>query len=280
MFGGHPVETAKTAAAHDYLRARATAEDAGSKCLPETEIAVLPDQPPTSLRRHELRSPITGRVAERRVDLGALVGREGQESELYVIADLSEVWADLAVSPAELSNIQEGQVITLFAGASGERAKAKVIFVSPLLDKDTRTARVVALLPNPTHQWRPGSFATAEFHSRRSPPASSSPSSPSSGATPVRVKDVADVAIGRELRTGSASVNGHEAVLGTALMLVGGNSWTVAAAADAKIKEINKSLPPGIQARTLLNRTRLVDATIKVTCLKPAPSIKLFWLSH
>ena len=106
------------------------------------------------------------------------------------------------------------------------------------------------------------------------------PTSPSSGATPVRVKDVADVAIGRELRTSSASVNGHEAVLGTALMLVGGNSWTVAAAADAKIKEINKSLPPGIQARTLLNRTRLVDATIKVTCLKPAPSIKLFWLSH
>ena len=72
IFGGHPVETAKTAAAHDYLRARATAEDAGSKCLPETEIAVLPDQPPASLRRHELRSPITGRVAERRVDLGAL----------------------------------------------------------------------------------------------------------------------------------------------------------------------------------------------------------------
>jgi multidrug efflux pump subunit AcrB len=160
------------------------------------------------------------------------------------------------VSPAELSNIQEGQVITLFAGASGERAKAKVIFVSPLLDKDTRTARVVALLPNPTHQWRPGSFVPAEFHSRRSRPASSSPSSPSSGATPVRIKDVADVA-GRELRTGSASVNGHEAVLGTALMPVGSNSRTVAAAADAKIKEINKSLPPGIRARTLLNRTQL-----------------------
>src|SRR5262249_39000701 len=82
------------------------------------------------------------------------------------------------------------------------------------------------------------------------------------GATPVRVRDVAEVAIGRELRTGSASVNGHEAVLGTALMLVGGNSRTVAAAADARIREINKSLPPGIQARTLLNRTQLVDATI------------------
>src|SRR5213080_2809744 len=51
------------------------------------------------------------------------------------------------------------------------------------------------------------------------------------GAVPVRIKDVAEVALGRELRTGSASVNGREVVLGTALMLVGGNSRTVAAAA-------------------------------------------------
>ena len=82
------------------------------------------------------------------------------------------------------------------------------------------------------------------------------------GGTPVRVKDVADVVLGRELRTGSASVNGREAVLGTALMLVGGNSRTVAAAADARIKEVNRTLPPGIAARTVLNRTQLVDGTI------------------
>ena len=62
------------------------------------------------------------------------------------------------------------------------------------------------------------------------------------GAVPVRIKDVADVTLGRELRTGSASVNGREVVLGTALMLIGGNSRTVAAAADAKIKEINRTL--------------------------------------
>src|SRR6266700_1825429 len=82
------------------------------------------------------------------------------------------------------------------------------------------------------------------------------------GAVPVRVKDVAEVALGRELRTGSASVNGREVVLGTALMLIGGNSRTVAAAADARIKEIGRTLPPGIYAHTVLNRTQLVDATI------------------
>jgi cobalt-zinc-cadmium resistance protein CzcA len=80
---------------------------------------------------------------------------------------------------------------------------------------------------------------------------------------PVRIKDVAEVTIGRELRTGSASVNGREVVLGTALMLIGGNSRTVAAAADAKIKEISRTLPPGIYAHTVLNRTQLVDATIE-----------------
>ena len=82
------------------------------------------------------------------------------------------------------------------------------------------------------------------------------------GGVPVRIKDVAEVTLGRELRTGSASVNGREVVLGTALMLIGGNSRTVAAAADAKIKEINRTLPPSIRARAVLNRTDLVDATI------------------
>ena len=70
------------------------------------------------------------------------------------------------------------------------------------------------------------------------------------GDTPLRVKDLAEVSIGRELRTGSASLDGHEAVLGTALMLVGGNSRTVSAAAAAKIEAINKALPPGIVAKT------------------------------
>jgi cobalt-zinc-cadmium resistance protein CzcA len=83
------------------------------------------------------------------------------------------------------------------------------------------------------------------------------------GGVPVRIKDVAEVTLGRELRTGSASVDGREVVLGTALMLVGGNSRTVAAAADDKIKEINRTLPPSIRAQAVLNRTELVDATIR-----------------
>jgi cobalt-zinc-cadmium resistance protein CzcA len=83
------------------------------------------------------------------------------------------------------------------------------------------------------------------------------------GDIPIHVKDVAEVTIGRDLRLGSASMNGREAVLGTVLMLVGGNSRTVAAAVDAKIDEINRTLPPSIRVRTVLNRTQLVDATVR-----------------
>ncbi|WP_158810910.1 efflux RND transporter permease subunit [Beijerinckia sp. L45] len=79
---------------------------------------------------------------------------------------------------------------------------------------------------------------------------------------PIQVKDVATIAIGRDLRTGSASENGKEAVIGTALMLIGGNSRTVATTVDDKIKLIAKALPPGVEIQTVLDRTRLVDATI------------------
>jgi cobalt-zinc-cadmium resistance protein CzcA len=82
------------------------------------------------------------------------------------------------------------------------------------------------------------------------------------GGITIYLKDIATVGIGKELRTGSASENGYEVVVGTALMLIGENSRTVSQAVDEKITEINKSLPEGIHAKTVLNRTKLVDRTI------------------
>lgn len=84
----------------------------------------------------------------------------------------------------------------------------------------------------------------------------------SRGGIPIHINDVATVAFGKELRTGSASENGHEVVVGTAMMLKGANSRIVAKAVDDKINHINQSLPEGIKAKTVLNRTKLVDATI------------------
>ena len=79
----------------------------------------------------------------------------------------------------------------------------------------------------------------------------------------IRVSDVATVGIGRAPRLGTATRDGHEAVLGTALMIAGGNSRTVAQAAAARLEEVNKSLPPGIVAEPVLDRSQLVNATIR-----------------
>lgn len=80
---------------------------------------------------------------------------------------------------------------------------------------------------------------------------------------PIHIHDIAQVGIGKELRTGSASENGEEVVVGTALMLIGANSRTVSEAVDQKMLQINKGLPEGIKAKTVLNRTKLVNATIE-----------------
>jgi cobalt-zinc-cadmium resistance protein CzcA len=80
---------------------------------------------------------------------------------------------------------------------------------------------------------------------------------------PVRVSDVATVVIGGEIRTGSASEKGREVVIGTALMLIGSNSRTVAAAIGARLDQVRRTLPPGIEIQTVLDRTKLVNATIE-----------------
>ncbi|WP_068075100.1 efflux RND transporter permease subunit [Novosphingobium lentum] len=82
------------------------------------------------------------------------------------------------------------------------------------------------------------------------------------GGLPIAVKDVANVKIGGELRTGAASQNGHEAVIGTALMLIGENSRVVARAVGERLDGIGKSLPPGIKVTTVLDRSKLVNATV------------------
>ena len=80
---------------------------------------------------------------------------------------------------------------------------------------------------------------------------------------PIRVRDVAEVGEGPELRMGAATQNGREVVLGTVFMLVGANSRNVAQAAAAKLDEANRSLPDGVKAHAVYDRTALVDRTIR-----------------
>jgi len=82
------------------------------------------------------------------------------------------------------------------------------------------------------------------------------------GSVPIRVGDVAEVREGKDLRTGAATLNGQETVLGTTMLLIGENSRTVAQRVASKLEEIAKSLPDGVVARAVYDRTHLVEATI------------------
>ncbi len=80
---------------------------------------------------------------------------------------------------------------------------------------------------------------------------------------PIRVRDVAEVGLGQELRTGAATHNGEETVLGTTFMLLGENSRKVSHDVGKRMADVNRSLPAGVVANTVYDRTVLVDAAIE-----------------
>jgi membrane fusion protein, heavy metal efflux system len=127
----------------------------------ETEVAALPDEPETALRRQEVRAPISGRVVDRKVDLGAAVGRDNLETELFTVADLDRVWVELAVGPSDLPRVAEGQIVSVAGHGLPKRTVGKIVFVGPIVDKETHSARVVAEIANPDGNWRPGSLVQA-----------------------------------------------------------------------------------------------------------------------
>jgi membrane fusion protein, heavy metal efflux system len=155
-----------------FLRSRNLAAQAGMRLniarqklfalgLAQEEIVALPNEPEALLRRQEVRSPMAGRVVERKVDLGTAVGRDNLETELFVIADLSHVWVEVSVSPADLPTVKESQPAQISARGIAERAEGKVIFISPMIERDSRSAHAVVQIDNSDGVWRPGSFVAA-----------------------------------------------------------------------------------------------------------------------
>jgi membrane fusion protein, heavy metal efflux system len=128
--------------------------------LTEQEIAGLQNVPEASLRRQEIRSPIAGRVLERKAELGVVVGRDNLETDLFVVADLDRTWAELSVSPEEAA-FRIDQIVSVSARGIKDKAEGKVIYVSPIVDRDTHKVHVVAEINNKDGIWRPGLFVSA-----------------------------------------------------------------------------------------------------------------------
>lgn len=108
------------------------------------------------LRFHELRSPLDGRVIGRELTLGEYVDAT---HSAFTVADLSLVWVETAIAPADLPFVTEGQSANIMG--SGGKAEGKLIFVSPAIDPETRAAKAIIELENKDGKWRPGEFANA-----------------------------------------------------------------------------------------------------------------------
>ena len=196
----HELWDKKVSAEQQFLRARTALVEAQLKVdlarqklsalgVPDDEVTGLAAKPPPTklaasedehmvglrrapvlgLQRYSLRAPISGRVIERKVDVGSPVNDEGQEKEIYTIADLSRVWVELAVPTGDLAAIKEGQEVTLTPGPEGKGSPGRIVFVSPMLNQDTRSAKVIAAVDNPDLAWRPGSFATVRVSVEEQP---------------------------------------------------------------------------------------------------------------
>jgi Cu(I)/Ag(I) efflux system membrane fusion protein len=105
------------------------------------------------------RSPLTGTVLQKMAVQGQYV-TEG--TELYLLADLSSVWLVAQVYEYELARLRVGQPAEVsVSGLSGETLSGRIVFIEPVLDRDTRSAGVRIVLPNPKGSLRPGTFANA-----------------------------------------------------------------------------------------------------------------------
>ena len=159
----------KVSAEQDFLKARTDWQEAQIRLdlarqklaaigLGGAEIEALPRQPIEALRRQEVHAPIAGRITARPKMLGDAVSAE---AEVYTMADLSTVWVEMAVPPTDLAFVKEGMTARI-RGEGEARGEGRIVFLSPVLDPETRSARAVVEVPNPDGAFRPGGFVTAD----------------------------------------------------------------------------------------------------------------------
>lgn len=161
----------KISAERDYLSATRDAEEAAlAEATARQKLLALGDSPAfldglaaapaDTLPRFEVRAPADGLVLERDVVVGESVD-EG--ATLFVVGDLGHVFVETSMDAAALSGLRAGQVARLTTTGADHEAEARVSYISPRIDPDTRRGTVRLSLANPDGRWRPGLFVTAHL---------------------------------------------------------------------------------------------------------------------
>jgi len=117
-----------------------------------------------SLSNYSIKAPMSGWIIEKHVTPGEFVT---EDHPIYVIADLSRVWVNIAVYPRDADKIVPGQTVTVQAIGSEVRAEGTIEYITPVLDARTRSMTARIVLPNPQNTWRPGTFVHADIVASR-----------------------------------------------------------------------------------------------------------------
>ncbi|WP_425518433.1 efflux RND transporter periplasmic adaptor subunit [Paraburkholderia edwinii] len=153
----------RISAEQDYLQAQTQLREAEIAAQnARQKLAALDATPGASagaLNRYELRAPFAGTVVEKHVVAGEAVAAD---ANVFVLSDLSSVWAEMAVPAQRLNDVRVGREVTVSASAFDSRANGRIAFVGALLGEATRTAPARVVLPNPGGAWRPGMFVDVD----------------------------------------------------------------------------------------------------------------------
>jgi cobalt-zinc-cadmium efflux system membrane fusion protein len=131
----------------------------------EASVQQLSGRANASLTRYEVVAPFAGTVIERHIAVGAVLK---DDTEAFIVADLSTVWVDLNISAKDLLLVRKGQRVVVAADTT-MRAEGTVSYISPMVSDETRTVITRVVLPNPDGRWRPGLFVTATIAASETP---------------------------------------------------------------------------------------------------------------
>jgi len=156
----------KVSAEQDYINAKSVYAEAKINIqlakqklhafgIEDEEIKGLSNENDPDLRIYDIRSPMDGIVIARHINKGEFIENT---VTIYEIADLSTIWIEIGIYPKDLVRVKEGQMVDISLPVDKKIAQAKIIYLSPIIQDETITAKAVAELKNPNGNWRPGSF--------------------------------------------------------------------------------------------------------------------------
>ena len=118
------------------------------------------DKPDANLTRYEMCVHFDGVIIEKHISVGEAVK---DDADCFVLADLSTVWAEVAIYARDLNAVKAGQHVTVKSGVLGMEVDGTLTYIGPLVGEQTRTARGIVVVQNPEGRWRPGLFVTVEI---------------------------------------------------------------------------------------------------------------------